>query len=72
MDTDPIPPSSVSTTGSNPQVSSMLPRHAKISSLSDLIEIMKIQMVTDAAERKAKCEQMQFDRGREDRGKEGS
>ena len=40
MDADPIPPSSVSTIGSNWQVSSMQPRCATTSSSSDLIEII--------------------------------
>ena len=57
-----LSPSSVSTSGSNQQVSSMRPRLGTASSLSDMVEMMKLQMVTDAAERKSKREQMEMDR----------
>ena len=62
MDADPITPSSVSTTGSNREVIPMQPRHGTASSSSDIVEMTKLQMVTDAAERKSKQKQMEMDR----------
>ena len=62
MDVDPIPPSSVSTSGSNRQLSPIRSRRGTASSSSDMVELMKLQMVTDTAERKSKQEQMKMDR----------
>ena len=61
---DQIPPSSVSTC-SQRQVSPMQLRRAVSFSLTKLIDILKMQMVTNAVERKSKQEQMEM--GREER-----
>ena len=57
MDSNPIPSSSASSTS---RVSPMRTRRAPSSSSDELIEVLKMQMMTDAAERKAKREQMEL------------
>ena len=61
MDSDQIPPISVITC-SQRQVSPIRPRRATNSSSAELIDILKMQTVTDATERKSKREKMDMDR----------